>query len=386
MEFLLDVYLVESPSLADIQSLAKDKKMNVILDGSEIHFEDKHGDRLFYYNWPTLKIESEDLPEDVQDFDEKFSVLINVIGKGDKGERAAIGLAKDLLRRFKGVVYAPQIAEIVFPKKIPVKSAKTKKEKITVLTLIWFFLDKFDGEKINGTLLLLQEHASFCLPQRFGGAPPFQGSVERDGWNGFVATCEKEQSGGSLGWVFWTATRPCLEGLISLPTPSKRSRLLSNEEPVSTIKLELDYKMLEEQGESQLVRSLLVTLATELNAIYAAVLVNHDVSYKPGDLGGTTWNFGSTAYWGGIPDVRTWITWFGTELKERVAKYIPDELVEQNGHLLQLGDTPRTPDELIDVFPKIPDHLINLDGSFSPSFRFGNRDGKARYRPRNSAR
>lgn len=374
----IDIYLEESPTFADIDSLAKQRKLKAVLDIDEVHFEDAEGNTRFYCNWPLLNVEPEDIPYLEST---KLYYLINLTSVTESV--SAIEFATNLAKRLKGIVYGPQNGELIFSKKTPGKRVKEKKELVTLLTLMWFLLDKFDGEKIEKTLCQLQEHASFCMPKRFGGAPPFQGSLERDGWKGFAETCAKQQS-DSLGSVYWTATRPCLEGKISLPTPLQLSRLLSNEKPVSTIKLELDCEMLERQGELQTCKKLLVNLAVELNAIYAAVLVNHDVPYSSGNLGGASWDFGNTTYWGGIPDVRTWITWFSPDLIERVAGNLPKELLEHDGHLLQLGQTPKTPDELVGLFPNIPDHLINLDGSFSPSFRFTNRNEKARYRPKNS--
>jgi len=357
----LDLYLELPVDVAFLKVVACNHNLTLVEETTELHFIDSEGRSLFYFDWPSLNVEPEDVP--IADT-VNFKTLVTLTSS-DRYLDKAIQFGCDVASQQQGLLYAPLTNELLFPRNKVFSFRKDNKQEICLLTLKWFAIGSLNASQVRKMISILQDEASFCLPRRFGGAPPFQGNYERDGLEGFIKTCTRQQE-LSDGFLMWTADKPCIEGKLCLPTPNKLSRILSNERPLSTFTLELNCLEAIKNGQLETLIDLVPKIADALSAIYAGGLVNSPVLYTQNGLMEQKWGFGSESYWSGIPDARTWISWFGPDLRERVAPYIK-HIDHQS--VLQLGSRPKTPDELVTVFPQIPDHLYNLDGNFSRFFR-----------------
>ncbi|HMY03020.1 MAG TPA: hypothetical protein PKA48_06675 [Candidatus Obscuribacter sp.] len=261
-----------------------------------------------------------------------------------------------LVKSHKGTVYDPQDDQLIFPKKV---LRKADSREIKLLSIQWLTSDEdFLSSKVKTLLATLQEMMPEALPMRFGRCLPFTEKLVSAGQPGFIAACRKE------GTVFWRGRYPTLGGAIW--RPSEFTRMKSSELPCVSVTLDFDCSWVTASSENaDRVAALFANLAEGMGCFYAGAAVRRRVTLVDGEVflgpDAENWSFGRAACWDGIPLVKTWLTWFGSELKEEVAPVLDSRYVSMEGSFMRLSDKPMDADELNYLFPKLPDRVLNIE-------------------------
>jgi len=105
-------------------------------------------------------------------------------------------------------------------------------------------------------------------------------------------------------------------------------------------------------------------VATVTNAFYAAavifrnMIITEEATMVPTD-GGEYYQLTSGKWWFGLPQIPTWLAWFGGNYTTEVSELFehPMSTKFKSGLLLRAGDKPLNRDELQGVFPQLPNRL-----------------------------
>lgn len=360
-----DAYLEKMPSIDDLMELANRHKLEPVLkqEIGQLRFLKADRKRDFRCYIPVLTVEQEDIPQITNLATEKIRYLLNFDACCSN---RSVKYAKELVRKFGGFLYNEESAELIYPRKLFGRHETLQLHPTTadVVTLCWFFLEKLPDEKIQKFLDLIAERASFCLPIRFGCSEPLQGNFKRDGTKQFIDVCKRDRE--SFGFTTWTTKSPCITGSIAIPKKGQHYAALKDDRLCSTIELDFDLNELDESWNANELAELLTVVASTLDAHYAGALLNRGVERRGGNVYFSPHCFDSSTNWRGIPDRKTWLTWFGPELKQQLADVLKDWRLEHDGQFLRMGEQPLSPEEIGNAFPHIPDRLVDLDNSLGP--------------------
>ncbi|MBK7750774.1 MAG: hypothetical protein IPP97_27490 [Candidatus Obscuribacter sp.] len=263
-----------------------------------------------------------------------------------------------LVKTYKGALYDPQEDQLIFPKRV---ARKSEAQEIKLLSLEWFTSDEhFMPDKAARLLEILEEFCPQAQPMRYGRNLPFTNKLVNGGKDAFIGALRKE------GSVRWRGRYPALGGAIW--RPSEFTRTKSTESPCVTISLDFDCSWVTASSEnSQQIVDLFTAISESLECFYGGCAVRRKVTMVDGEVflgpDAENWSFGRSAYWDGIPVVKTWLTWFGAQYKEEVKDLLDHRFVSMEGSFMRLGDKPMDADELSYVFPKLPEHLLNAETS-----------------------
>ena len=161
--------------------------------------------------------------------------------------------------------------------------------------------------------------------------------------------------------IDWYGLEPLIDGSLSGPRSINGEALdLSNRFSHLSLSLKNDQVVQDQELCASLV-TIFVELSQTLQCKYASAFVvrrQHLIGDELATGGDSECiRTGSTIYWNGIPNVRSWLTWYDKEILTQAAPFIQNHKFD--GNFLQLGTTPRNTDELRDIFPEFPTELLS---------------------------
>lgn len=267
-------------------------------------------------------------------------------------------IARRLADSGDGVVYDPQVDDIVWPRnpkrlrELP-RRAERDDRRIELEWLVARRLTSADGHAV---LAVLRTIAPEALPRRFGDFEPMQGRLERDGDDAFA----EMWNGNSI--AFWNGRFPLDHGYVSLQrgwgsalspeerdarTPELGGRKAID---VDALILEFHAEVIDDERWLSLLSRLFVAVARQLGCFFAGSYCRPDPDGNDVVLRGR--------YWLGIPDVDLWLVWVGDPYQE----LLPDRFAHANqsdgGVFLRLGATPVAWAELRDKRIDWPQQIL----------------------------
>jgi hypothetical protein len=250
-----------------------------------------------------------------------------------------------LSKTIGGVVRDPQTETVV----------EADGERGSVLHLEWFAsLMRWDAaltcEAFSDASRVLSPNA---VPNRFGETEPATEPFREETF------CRLWAAEPLFGFQ-WNCTPPFFGG-----------RLLVNRTPapngfVPCARLGLTVAGSDVVNDTQLRRGIVdafSTLSQETHAFYGAAYIEVNIGLE---RGGYSYDSASESvlisrrWWGGLPAVPTWLSWFGQPYRDLVVAALPDRLVTEfaDGLLLRVGEEPRSARELDSTFPPLPAKLV----------------------------
>lgn len=219
--------------------------------------------------------------------------------------------ARRLADSCEGVVYDPQLDQVVWPRSVGKLRAvpKAAAEEPGAVHLQWCFardLTDADGAKL---VEVLQRDLPEALPRRFGTYEPLQGKLADHGAPAFAELFN------GVHTVIWKGRRP---HQWAFANPSRGwGSALSEEERLKrtptlggrrafqpdTLKIEVDAAVADSEQWSQAIERLFRSVSSALRPFFAGTLL------QPADPEG--WAFLSGLYWLGLPSEPMWLTWVG---------------------------------------------------------------------------
>jgi hypothetical protein len=191
------------------------------LDWTESSFGWAHQAR----DWQiVVSCSDEVIPEDIPDGIApllpgiQFLTQINLEGKASKSSQSvALGVAKEIARHSKGLVFDPQLSLITTPagtkRIVPFK----RSERLSVLQLSWWFMDSplETAEGRERLLGLLEQQLPEALPNRYGLWEPPQHKFAVTGRGHFLEFLSNHLREG----IVWETRRPIKWVSASFPEP-----------------------------------------------------------------------------------------------------------------------------------------------------------------------
>lgn len=283
----------------------------------------------------------------------------------------AKSLACHIAKSCQGIVYDPQAEIVLWPKGAKKRYwSSQKEERIRLVKLEWFLPATMACPR--AAELLLSTLANLCpesLPKRFGSFEPFQGKFDANDTKPFLDTWRVLSKGVSGNHLFWSAGPPCFGGSIFFPP------LMENDKPSGAyscihISLSFDGRALHQDTRwCETIVNLFLKAAKALNAFYAAGYVLRNVIAKR-----SIWFDGKSEdspmprskWWLGIPNVPTWLAWYGRPYKPLVEKAVGAAITQETteGVFIRLGTEPMDRDQLKKIAPSLPStFLVRYDSS-----------------------
>jgi hypothetical protein len=223
----------------------------------------------------------------------------------------------------EGVVYDPQLDEIVWPRSIkklrevPAASRPGPEH----LALEWLFARLLTSADADALLGVIEPRMPEAMPHRFGTFEPPQGKLERDGKAAFSALFDDVHD------PFWKGKRPFQWGFVHLrrgwgsaltqAERDARTPTLGGRSGVSpdSIRMEFQPELATDERWLQAMTSLFRAVARELNPFFAGGYFARGSLENPHHLAG--------AYWLGIPPEPLWLTWVGMPYLAQLPTDIP---------------------------------------------------------------
>jgi hypothetical protein len=315
-----------------------------------------------------VRVEPDDLPDDLAGVVTRPAWLIEIHvprGYDERVDRWALDLAIHLARDGDGAVFDPQAERIAWPPGVTPRKPGASEERIRLVELVWYLPHAGIGsDAVRRFLDLVADAYPAVRPVRFGAFEPFQGRLDRDGADVFVAAWQEQAAIEFGGMLFWSAQAPGVNGSVSFPDrrDDRRPARLGRVARLSTT---VDARPLyRDPGSREAVIELFSTVAAELNAAYAAGCVLRDAILRRGKVGYDARSemvpLPRSRWWVGLPALPTWLAWFGSAYRGLVEHHVdPSMVVEgRSGILLRCGTEPMDVDELLDVFPQLPPELL----------------------------
>lgn len=310
---------------------------------------------------------------DPLDLDEVFATVVlapkwfyrlcvpEATAKGDTAK--VMNVAKCIAESCRGAVYDPQEEKVLFPKGQPKRYlAPSTDERINVIEMKWF-LPPFQATSTiwKDLMRILRAICPEALPQRYGDYEPLQYKLQPGTEDQFYEFIQGEMQAGGL--LFFKAKSPCFGGSIGFPT--RTYRLEKNEQHVVSISLCFDARACVDARWSKVLSSLFVELSKSMAAVYAMAYVDENIILKKGghlyyNSSYKTYPLLNSPQWVGIPKLPMWLNWFGRPYIAEVAPALAGYTVleTQQGIFLQMGNQPKTLNELQMDFPKLPERLL----------------------------
>lgn len=364
MSYEFHIYLQNEPKLQEILTGLTKLKLAVEHHPQAVPAEffafaqedEVHGE-------PSLKVlgPSTTFPDDqpsfaTNDLDKCRWLLLLSCDLHKESHEMAVRFGTEIAKSHKGVVYDPQEDHLIYPKRV---GRKAESRELKLLSLQWLTSDEdFFSGRADAVIKTLLELAPEALPMRYGRCLPFSNKLVMEGPEGFVSFSKKE------GTVHWRGRYPCLGGAVW--RPSEFVRMKSTEIPCVAVTLDFDCSWVSASRENcDYIVRLFTELAEALDCFYAGAAVRRRVTLKDGEVlqgpDSENWSFGRASYWDGIPLVKTWLTWFGGDLKDRVTPHLDSRHISMGGSFMRLGEKPMDQDELSYSFPKLPEEMLNSE-------------------------
>lgn len=367
MSYDFNIYLQNEPKLNEIISTLAQLKMAVEHSPTALPWEFKCymgqdgselSERESFKVIGPVSIFPDDLPSfsSSNDLDRaKWLITVSCQVDSEVAEQA-VKFGSALVKNHKGAIYDPQEDQLVYPKKVP---RKAESREIKLLSMQFSTTEEeFLPAKAKVLLDILEEYCPEALPMRFGRGLPLSDRYLNLGASGFLNACKRE------GTLFFRGRYPFLGG--GVWRPSEFTRLKATEAPCVTISLDFDCSWaLGSSENSEHLVALFCALAEGIGCFYAGAAVRRRVNLVDGEIlhgpEAENWSFGRAACWDGIPMVKTWLTWFGADLKLEVAPCLDQRYVTMEGSFMRLTEKPADADELTYLFPKFPDKVLNVE-------------------------
>ena len=311
------------------------------------------------------RIERDDVPDAANGAIGASGWLVQLSVKPSTDASWPMDLAVHLARAGEGVVYDPQQDRVTWPAGFRPRDAASGEARIDEVELDWFvpYVEP-DPEVPRRLLALLREHTPEAMPTRYGGYEPLPFHFAGDGAEDDFVQRWLDIAAEWTPSLSWNAKRPSFGGSAIMSTLLDPDRVRPGR-PVVHIRTSFDGRALARDPEvtERLVR-LFTAVAAELGCIYAAGSVQRDLLVKGGRISGDYRTEMSTLprsdRWVGLPAGPTWLAWFGPPYAELVRRAVQGHITAEAGgaQFVRMADAPMNADELADVFPPLPTHLL----------------------------
>jgi hypothetical protein len=366
LSYDLHVIAKRRPKAADLQSFLDGEASEIRSSGSlkrggGVLLEDGLG--IFAELDGPVRVEPEDVPPKAAGAIGRSGWLVEISVKPSSDSEWPRELAIHLARATDGVVYDPQLDEVIWPGGWRPRDLKSRVQVIDVVEITWFFAQQGDERKLPVRLLkLLRELCPAALPRRYGEFEPFQHRFEGDVADSAFADFWVAQAASPIGLFFWTTARPCLGATVSVAPSSAGSA--RDSQPCTRITLTFDGRPFQRDPNfTEAVVRAFIAVVTELDCVYAAACLNRGYILRGNSAfsgGGEAGPVPPKAGWVGLPASPTWLAWFGRPYAELVRTAVTGHvtLEADSGLFLRLGRDPMNADELAAVFPPLPKRLL----------------------------
>ena len=317
MSYDLQVITKRRPRTTDLTAFLSSRPDSLRCDGSlgpgAIVADDASG-TVAEVDGPN-RIESADVPDAAYGAIGRAGWLVEISGKPSSNVIWPRDLATHLARAADGVVYDPQEDAVTWPAGWRPRDRQTGAVPINQVDVTWFFKRPMDIERFAGRVVeVVGVHAPEALPQRYGSFEPLQ--------HRFAGSDRAERFAAAWGaaaedWIsslFWTGTRPCLGGFLSMSSLRKHPR----DSSLATIRVSLTFDgraFAHDPAFTERIVGCFTAVGGIAGCIYGAICVERGYTINRGRVTGTamseTGPFPRADVWIGLPPSPTWMAWFG---------------------------------------------------------------------------
>lgn len=319
-----------------------------------------------------LRVETEDLADELAAMLMAPKWLYQVNFPADTPQRSIstlLGLAKLIAKQGDGAVYDPQEDAVLWPRSRPKRFVRRRDAETGPM----LFLDIFSPARANGASLM-RSYLDVCrrllpeaLPNRYGDYEPMQhrlnGVDDEHALLDFAQESSQIEYGGSF---FWSASRPFEHCSVSFGdrrrgvTPSHYDDVRGRERmrPMTVLGAWVRLDCGNEGALADALEAFLVEVARAMGAFYACASLGVFPYHGP--------------MWIGIPEVPTWLSWYGNEYSEwlrvRVGKPRPGSTEYPEGVMVRRAALPsdleatlrhplRPPERLVGAYASTPKRI-----------------------------
>jgi hypothetical protein len=309
------------------------------------------------------RIESDDVPDAANGCIGPSGWLIQISVKPSTEAAWPMDLAVHLARVAGGVVYDPQEDAVAWPKGFQPRDPESGDERGTEVELDWFTARApIDPEFPRAFLRLLRTHLPEALPTRYGSYEPFPERFQGPTADDDFLRLWLEEAASWPPMLFWSTARPGLGGSAFAAAAEERP---GPGWPISRLNIRIDGRALSRDPDlAERLVTLFTAVASELRCVYAAGAVHRDLLIKRGrvdaDHRTEVGPIPLANRWIGLPAAPCWLAWFGPPYADLLRTSLSGHITgETDGALfVRMGNEPMNPDQLADVFPPLPVHLI----------------------------
>lgn len=285
----------------------------------------------------------------------EFKYLLVASGSGRKDLEVAGQFLFSLAEKLDGAVFDPQKGLLLHPRRIKVKEEPLSNTVLDVLKVEWQFPGLVSTEQIKAIFECFERIIPWANPKRYKPRGFSKKTFSSDSMEDLLESFEMVRV------MYWYGLEPLIYATLTGPSSINGEELdLSNRFSHLRLSLKND-QVVKDQKLCESLSILFAELSQTLKCKYASAFVvrrQHligDELASGGDSECIT--TGSTTHWNGIPNVRSWLTWYDNDVLAQAAPFIHNHKFD--GNFLQLGSTPRNTDELRDIFPEFPTELLS---------------------------
>lgn len=297
--------------------------------------------------------------EDIVDLDSLREFRFETCGSAHANDAEELyRFLQELSKSTNGVLFDPQDGRLIFSNKSVKASDKAKTTSIVdLVTATWMFRGSATQEQISIFFDLVTKFFPKANPTEFDG---LGFSVQKYSLTDLVEIVNMSRM------VYWYGTVPFIKGFIAIPRLVYGEEM--SEERCSTIEINVLKDPLAENKETlEDFVNLFKDASAALNCIYAGAYIMRRQKIEGRDIyhtgGSDRYTTGSTTHWRGVPQVRSWLTWYDSEVLKLVNPYF--ENCQFEGNFLRLGELPTHSSELYGKFPIFPKSLVNPTSGIS---------------------
>lgn len=285
----------------------------------------------------------------------EFKYLLVASGSGRKDLEVAGQFLFSLAEKLDGAVFDPQKGLLLHPRRIKIKEEPLSRSVIDVLNVEWQFPGLVSAEQIKAIFECFERIIPWANPKRYKPLGFSRKTFSSDSMEDLLESFDMVRA------MYWYGLEPLINAYLSGPRSINGEELdLSNRFSYLGLSLKND-QVVQDQKLCESLSTIFVELSQILKCKYASAFVvrrQHligDELASGGDSECIT--TGATTHWNGIPNVRSWLTWYDKEVLAEAAPFIQNHKFD--GNFLRLGTTPRNTDELKDIFPEFPTALLS---------------------------
>lgn len=285
----------------------------------------------------------------------EFEYLLVASASGRKDVEMAGKVLISIAEKLNGAVFDPQKGLLLHPQRMKIKEEPLSDTVLDVLKVEWQFPGLVSAEQIKAIFECCQRIIPWANPKRYKPRGFSKKTFSSDSMEDLLESFEMVRV------MYWYGLEPLIYATLTGPSSISGEELdLSNR--FSHLRLSLKYdRVVEDPKLCESLCTIFVELSQTLQCKYASAFVvrrQHligDELASGGDSESIT--TGSTTHWLGIPNVRSWLTWYNNDVLAQAAPFIQSHKFD--GNFLRLGSTPRNTDELRDIFPEFPTELLS---------------------------